>query len=68
MEETLAYCIQCKDTASGKIGSFIYSTAVPFKAISPVFVDLVGLHAWMKEHKYASYSSGMADLRVYRVI
>lgn len=62
--ETLAHCIQCKDRVSGKIGSFIYSNDKPFEAVSPVFVDLVGLYSWMNQN---GYRSSPVDLRVFKV-
>jgi hypothetical protein len=47
------YTIQCKDVVSGKTGCFLFDTdhwrrTGEFKAISPVFANLVQFYEWDK--------------------
>lgn len=47
------YTIQCEDVTSGKTGCFLFDTdhwqrTGEFKAISPVFLDLVQFYEWDK--------------------
>lgn len=47
------YTIQCKDVTSGETGCFLFDTdhwqrTGEFKAISPVFSDLVRFYEWDK--------------------
>jgi hypothetical protein len=65
--ETYAYCIQCKDTASGRLGSFMYSNREPFKAISPVFQSYAELHMWMVSHGYET-DRDLVSFRVFKRI
>lgn len=45
------YTVQCKDIVSGKVGCFVFDTehwqvTGEFRAVSPVFPDLVAFYAW----------------------
>ncbi len=57
------FCIQCRDLDSDTCGSFVYDENVPFRAISPVFPDLLQLYQWMMER---GFTTGLlVDFRVY---
>lgn len=42
--------IQCRDSRTRQIGSFGYSERRPMYSVTPVFEDLIGLYAYLKEH------------------
>jgi hypothetical protein len=73
------YCIQCRDTISGKTGCFTYDEfeylssdkPLQFKALSPVFNNIVLLFAWAKANSieldykpvsWAQYNFGPSDI------
>ncbi len=59
----LQWCIQCTDRESQTIGSFAYHRLAPFRAVSPVFPDCIGLFHWLKQQ---GYSTGIvSDLCLY---
>lgn len=60
---TKRFCIHCTDRASMTIGSFVYDESAPFRAISPVFEDCIGLFKWMRDHGYKT--GQLSDLALY---
>ena len=48
----LKFAIQCKETESEKVGTFIYDERRPFFAVSPVWRDCVEAFDWMHKHGY----------------
>jgi hypothetical protein len=60
---TLLFCIQCTDRDSMTIGSFVYNEQKPFRAISPVFENCIGVFQWMRDHNYRT--GQLSDMAVY---
>ena len=61
----LAFCIQCADLTSGKVGSFVYHKQAPFRAVSPVFETVDKLFTWLKAGGYCT--GVLCDFDVYEV-
>ena len=60
---TKRFCIQCTDSTSMTIGSYVYEESAPFMAISPVFEDCIGLFKWMRDHNYRT--GPLSDMALY---
>lgn len=60
---TITYCVNCVDEATGKRGTFVYDEALynynmGHWAISPVFQDIIKFYEWAREKGFAYHREG----------
>lgn len=62
------YCIQCRDTRSGKTGDFFCEKNADgtFRAVSPIFDHLGEFYAWAHANGYRSANQTTSDLTMIR--